>query len=225
MLAKEKKRSVSPFTEKLLRPPGESLRLKIDEIHMSMMDTGLALAIGLVIPAFAAIPSWCKLPAANLVIWMIIAGGGYGLAAGQWIKLKRLRKELRNHRLGFDGERYVAAELDPLVARGYRVFHDFVVNWRPGGDSTDFNIDHVAVGPDGVFAFETKARRKPLDSENGGSKRFKVRFDGKTLHFPGYPTTEPIEQAKRNATTLQDWLSQTTKSGFVVRPIVVIPGW
>lgn len=225
MLAEEKRRSASPFTEKLLRPPGESLRLKIEEIRMSMMDTGMVLAIGLVIPAFAAMPTWNNSWIVRIMNWMVFAGAGYGMAIGQWRKLKRLRNDLRSYQLGFDGERYVAAELDPLIARGYRVFHDFVVNWKPGGDASDFNIDHVAVGPDGVFVFETKARRKPLDSANGGKKQYKVRFDGKTLHFPEYATAEPIEQAKRNAKTLQDWLSQTTIPGLVVRPVVVIPGW
>lgn len=224
MLAEERKRSVSPFPEKLLRPPGESLRLKIDEIRERMMASGMTMALGLVIPACAALPAWSKLPFVNVVIWLFFAAGGYGLAIVQWRKLKQLRKELRCYRLGFDGERYVAAELDLLNYRGYRVFHDFVVNWKPGGDATDFNIDHVAVGPDGVFAFETKARRKPLDSENG-SKQYKVCFDGEILHFPEYSTAEPLEQAKRNAKTLQDWLIKTTKPGLFVTPIVVIPGW
>ena len=115
MFAEEKNRSASPFTEKLLRPPGESLRLKIDEIRMSIMDTGLALAIGLVIPAFAAMPTWNNSWTVNVVIWTVFAGGGYGLAIGQWRKLRRLRKLLRNHRLGFDGERYVAAELESVA--------------------------------------------------------------------------------------------------------------
>ena len=44
MLAAEKAKSRSPFTEKLLRPPGESLRLKIDELHEKLIDTGLALS-------------------------------------------------------------------------------------------------------------------------------------------------------------------------------------
>lgn len=224
MLAEEGRRSVSPFTEKLLRPPGESLRLKIDEIRESMMDTGIALTLGMVIPAFAALPSWSASPAVNVVIWMAFAAGGYGLAIFQWPKLKRLRKELRDYRLGFDGERYVAAELDLLISRGYRVFHDFIVNWKPGGNATDFNIDHVAVGPEGVFVFETKARRKPLDSGNGG-KQYKVSFDGKTLHFPTYSTAEPLEQATRNAKLLLDWLSKTAKPGLFVTPVVVIPGW
>lgn len=105
------------------------------------------------------------------------------------------------------------------------MFHDFVVDWKPGGEATDVNIDHIAVGPDGIFAFETKVRRKPLDQGKGGEKQYKVGFDGKKLHFPGYSTAGPIDQAKSNARTLQDWLNGTVASPVSVRPVVVIPGW
>lgn len=121
MFAEEKARSRSPFKEKLLRPAGESLRLKIEEIRDEFMETGFVLAA-------------C-----------------YGAAFRQWKKLKTLTNDLRNYRLGFDGERYVAEKLGALTELGYRVFHDFICDMKPGGDATDFNFDHIVIGTNGIY--------------------------------------------------------------------------
>ena len=51
---------------------------------------------------------------------------------------------------GERGELVVAEQLEELRATGFRCFHDIV---RDG-----FNIDHVVVGPPGVFVIETKFR-------------------------------------------------------------------
>ena len=222
MLAEEKKRSVSPFTEKLLRPPGESLRLRIDEIRIKMMDKGLVLAITLVIPGLMPILVRTSSIWISGVVWLTVAIVSYVIAFRKWRQIKLLRAELRGYQLGFDGERYVASELNPLCERGYRVFHDFVVDWKPGGETSNFNIDHVVVGPEGVFAIETKTRRKPL-GDNG--KQYKMSFDGKTLHFPGYSTTGSIEQATKNAITLEEWINGSDKGDIKVRPVLAIPGW
>ena len=47
----------------------------------------------------------------------------------------------------------VAGKLDPLREDGYRIFHGF-----PGGPN--WNIDHIAIGPGGLFVIETKVRSK-----------------------------------------------------------------
>jgi hypothetical protein len=50
---------------------------------------------------------------------------------------------------------------------GYQVFHDVQFERR--------NVDHVVVGPKGVFALETKTRRKPFKEKN------RVAFDGEAV--------------------------------------------
>ena len=229
MFKKEKAKSRSPFGEKMLRPAGESLRLKIEEIRDQFMETGMVLAISLVAPSLVMILLHDPTVLSNLIIWFLAAAVGYGLAVVQWRKIRNLREQLRNYNLGFDGERYVAAELNTLIGQGYRVFHDFVVDWKPGGEATNFNIDHIVVGPAGVFAIETKTRRKPLTGKHekiGAKAGYSVTFDGKALHFPGdMGRTDAIDQAKGNAKTLSQWLTGTAKSPVEVRPLVVIPGW
>ena len=66
-------------------------------------------------------------------------------------------EDLTKYPRGYDGERYVAAELDSLESRGFGIFHDFVVDRKPGGEKTNFNID-PSLPDHGAFL---SLRRKP----------------------------------------------------------------
>jgi hypothetical protein len=132
------------------------------------------------------------------------------------LKAFRGFKEAHNIRLGISGEQAVAEALSEAADSGFRAFHDLPAeeNW---------NIDHVAVGTRGVFLIETKARRKR--GGNGGQAAHEVIFDGEALQFPRAKETKPIEQAKRNAAWLSDYLRNETGEPVEVFPLVVLPGW
>ena len=61
-----------------------------------------------------------------------------------------------------------------------KVYHDI-----PGNN---FNIDHVVVGPNGVFAVETEGRSKP--NRGRGQSDATVVYDGRSLTFPDSVKTE-----------------------------------
>jgi len=115
--------------------------------------------------------------------------------------------------MGKEGERVVADMLDPLRKNGYRVFHDI-----PG---LNFNIDHVLIGPGGVFTIETKARTEPMQG------RPTVIYDGNALRIEnGRPFDEPLNQARAQAHWLADLLNDGRRGTlFTVRPVVVFPEW
>ena len=173
LLAEERAQSKAPFATKMLRPAGESLRIKVGEIEQAILDRAIFLIFPVVLPGFIAM----QLPVSSVSGWIIVAitipAASFAFIVPQWKKMRKLRRQLRNYRLGFDGERYVAAELAPLIAKGFRVFHDFQVDFHPGGEATRYNIDHIAVGPTGVFVIETKARRKPTDQNFGPDRPHK----------------------------------------------------
>mgnify|MGYP000447730379 CR=1 FL=1 len=59
---------------------------------------------------------------------------------------------------------FVAEALAPLTVDGCRIFHDV--------PAAAFNLDHVIVGPTGVFALETKTRRAgPAHTADGSGSR------------------------------------------------------
>jgi hypothetical protein len=52
-----------------------------------------------------------------------------------------------------------------------------------------------------------------------------VVFDGKVLKFPAWTTSEPLEQAERQAAWLAKWLTRAVGSAVQVLPVVALPGW
>src|SRR5688572_1213217 len=102
----------------------------------------------------------------TIMVAMALFVAGISVWSGQ--KLFFLARELWDSRLGFTGERVVGEELNQFLASGFRVFHDVPFD--------NFNIDHVLVGPPGVYAVETKARRKPATIK--GLAKAQIYSDG-----------------------------------------------
>jgi hypothetical protein len=80
-------------------------------------------------------------------LWLCIAIVTTVVAA---VWFRRLLPIARRLNRGERGELHVADVLEELRADGYKPIHDII------GDG--FNVDHVLVGPGGVFAIETKYR-------------------------------------------------------------------
>jgi hypothetical protein len=85
------------------------------------------------------------------------------------------------------------------------------------------NVDHVIVAPNGVYAVETKARRKRKAPD--GKWHYELVFDGKSVIFPDGAATEDIQQAKRQADQLRVFLSKAVGERVDVSPILTFPGW
>jgi hypothetical protein len=80
-------------------------------------------------------------------------GGLIGLAAAAvvaWRLRFRPSEQARSWQRGAHGERRTARLLDRLVRDGYVVFHDLVM---PGSLA---NVDHLLIGPSGVFVIDSK---------------------------------------------------------------------
>jgi hypothetical protein len=213
----------APFPEntRLLRGPGESLRRKLTKLDESL-DTLLAagcllpllLSGGTVFLINSIFPSspWLKLMAAALAL---------GLPATYLVKrVLALLDRRRNTALGYFGELAVAEALDPLKATGHRVFHD-VPGDGPAGKS--FNLDHVVIGPAGVFAIETKTRRK--GRARTGFMAHEIIYDGRTLSYPWGEDTFGLDQARRQSEWLAGFLQQQLGRTVPVSALLVFPGW
>jgi hypothetical protein len=81
-------------------------------------------------------------------------GGLVGLmvaALVAWRLRFRPSEQVHTWRRGAAGERRTARLLDRLTRDGYVVFHDFAM---PG--DTSANVDHLVIGPIGVFVIDSK---------------------------------------------------------------------
>ena len=205
-----------PVSEKLLRPAGESARRELERIDERINDALVWIFCAPpVVAAFLLIPNPAVKPASTRVASFIVVGiaaVAFAFLAWQLIRLISLR---RNYRLGYAGERAVAEELNQLMLDGCRVFHD--VPMEPYG-----NIDHVILAPGGIYAVETKARRK---RPAPGKRDHEVVFDGKVLTFPHGTDTKAIEQAKQQADRLRVFLSKAIGEPVKVGAILTFPGW
>lgn len=206
----------------LMRQPGEGLREQLEAIDEQAINE---IVKGLFVPPLVFLApilllNWLKVGNAQVLTVFGLATVGYLVSLGYRIrKLRRLVIERKNYRLGLVGERVVADALEPLKAKGYLVFHDIPVQ----GAQKSFNLDHVVVGPTGLFSIETKARRK-YAAKNGGEDH-KVGFDGTALIWPNGKDEDSVRQAKNSADWLRKHLFQRLDRDIPVTPFLVIPGW
>lgn len=124
----------------------------------------------------------------------------------------RSRKAIHNLRLGIKGEREVGQLLEESRADGYRVFHSILCD--------KFDLDHVLIGPGGVFVIETKTYTKP----KGENK--KVVMNGDHILVGGYePDRNPVQQVEANARMLAEIIKRQTGESVFVQAVILFPDW
>jgi len=203
----------NPLTYQMLRAPGESISQRIDLLSNDI-DLNLTM--------FGIVPLLCysmylstRYIANNQVSPVIFVVISIGFLTYFGVRLKKTFVQRHKEQLGLDCERSVGQELNQLMLDGCRVFHDF--------QADNFNIDHVVIAGNGIFAIETKGRSKP--DRGRGQEDAKVTYDCQTLQFPTWREREPIEQAKRQAAWLSDWLTKAVGEQVPVKPVLALPGW
>jgi Nuclease-related domain len=197
----------SPLKEKPLRLPGQSTDERLDQKWEAFEPYCLAFVFA---GALALLEWWryfMKQPPMPTLYSLLFL-----TAALIFIRKSRIfLAQAKRIKQGRDGERIVAEQLEKLRAHGYRIFHDLVAG--------NFNVDHVLVGPSGVFAVETKTPSK-------GKGRNQIQFDGEKITVNGITLPRnPIIQSKSNAKWLHDMLAGITGKPYWVKPVVVFPSW
>jgi hypothetical protein len=200
--------SQSPLKAKPLRLPGESVDKEIDRW---VNDASIGPFFGAGSFCILAIFEWygflAHAPRQPLVFTGIAVAA---LLYAGW-RFRVIRKQVRQLRLGRDGERAVGQFLERLREDGAQVFHDI-----PG---EGFNLDHVVISTHGIYAVETKTLSKPWP-------KAKVVVEGDSLRVAGEePDRNPIVQVTAAAKWLEKQLQASTGKRFFVRGVVVFPGW
>lgn len=119
-------------------------------------------------------------------------------------KIDTIDKERLNFRKGFMGEAIVGFVLDNLPDE-FRVIHDF---------STPYgNIDHVVVGPTGIFFIDTKNWRGIVTSDGKGE-----------LLWNGNPTKKPeIKNFSRRIMHIKEKLNVLSSLDPYIQGVFVFP--
>jgi hypothetical protein len=118
-----------------------------------------------------------------------------------WIMHKNSSKRLHAYRKGVIGEQSIVELLKNLGDEFYLI-NDIVLQ-KPYG-----NIDHVVLGPNGIFVIETKNYGGTIVC-NGDEwyRRYRGKYGPKD-----YPLPSPSKQAKRNAVQLRAFLINNIKN-------------
>ena len=135
---------------------------------------------------------------------LVLVLGGLAAVAAGWGLRFRPSPEAIAWRRGAAGERRTARLLSPLEQLGWVVLHDLAV---PGSRA---NIDHLAVGPGGIFVVDSKQYRGRLQLDRSGRL-----WHGR---YPLAPTLRVVSfEADQAAQVLPD-------PGVAVVPIVAVHG-
>ncbi len=203
-----------PFeVKKIRRRPGQSAGEKRHAIADSGMDV-ILFSMLLGVTYFG----WTIVQFLNLTfpIWIGIAIFVICVCFAVW-KFFRIRHEVKTWRLGENGEQYVGQLLEKdMRPLGYDVFHDVVIK-KPG---RTFNLDHVLIGPNGVYVVETKAWSKP----EKGVPEIEYK-DGRLYKMGKLIRDDAVREAVSLAREANRLFLDLTGRSYYVKPILVIAGW
>jgi hypothetical protein len=121
-----------------------------------------------------------------------------------WSRLTDEHTPERSWRVGADGEETVGSKLARLSDHGWRVLHSVPVGER------DADIDHVLIGPAGVFTINTKT--------HPGKH---VTVYGKAIYVGG-TRTDYLRNSKHEAQRASRLLSRAVERPVAVKPVLVI---
>lgn len=206
----------NPLVQSALRSPGQSLLARLGELDQKV-DAHLVYLLLTPLLLYASYVSYLYFGRKTISLEgsLIIGLPCIGLTVFFLLRWRRHLEERRNIRIEYEGEVSVGQELNRLMLEGYCVYHDF--------QADDFRIDHIVVGPKGVFGVETKARLRP--TTRGQSIGAIVEYNGRALIYPHGTDINTIKQAERQASWLSNWISSTAGESVIVMAVVALPGW
>lgn len=209
----------SPFRSTPATLPGSSLRRKLVldiftpvVVFMCVISVIAGMIIGIGLAVIGS--QWLGTSLGWLVIGVLIVIEIIILVVFKVVFKPRIEEQIDNLALGIRGEMAVAERLLELRPDGYEIFNDLPFDNRQEDGP---NIDHVIVGPGGIFTIETKVRSK--------GEREEITFDGKQLTIKGFPIAErAIGQTLGNARRIGEILSEVTGRRVVSQPCLVFVG-
>lgn len=130
---------------------------------------------------------------------------GLATAVVLLVQLLRVPQSVQAWRQGAVGEERTARLLAPLTRRGFVVLHDLRV------PRSRANIDHLVIGPTGVYVVDTK------------NYRGRVTLRRRTLWYGSRPLTRTLDSIHWQASRLTAALGQDlVDAGVTIRPVLCL---
>lgn len=136
----------------------------------------------------------------------MVMGGTLGMAMWAWDQPPPF---IERWRMGRDGERWTARELRRLKTDGWSSAHDLASRYG--------NIDHVVVGPAGVFLLNSKHLHGSFAIEEGV-----LACHHEALPFSDYALPKLERQLLGASRGLEDQLRPAVRRRVKVNPVIVL---
>ena len=200
----------SPLLSKPARLPGQSLEEEITRVRDTFLSERLVVPTIVTSIAIYDWVRWYTETPVNPLFTTLFAAAAIIWFFTQFISTLQ---KLTNLKLGRDGERAVGQFLERARKLGYHVFHDI--------QSNSANIDHLLVGPGGVYTVETKTYSKPAKG------RAVINYDvgNEKLSTGGIDISRCLNQAKAQAGEIRALFDEYLSEPVYIQPVVVFPGW
>jgi hypothetical protein len=205
---RKKTKSRLPVEGPLRRLPGQSIR---DERDKLLNDTASDYLLLIAIVWFLAGWEWFRRWKPSPIAPEILTGMALLVTGYCAFRIFRLRREIRNLNQAEKGERRVSELLTQLRRKRYVAFDDLLVDQS--------NIDHVLVGPGGIFAIETKAWGIFGNGCVGVDESGVLRLSNRPA------LKNPLRQAAASAADVAKILKDRMRRDFDVIPVLIFPGW
>ncbi len=197
------------------RGPGQTLRTEIEEVTADILTKTVIIPF-IPLSIYSILVAQCTLSPTrpgNAVIFLYLIGT-VAIIFSLCRDVSTLLNRRNSLRLKEEGERAVGQELSTLTAAGFRIFHDF--------PAPDFKIDHIAVGPQGIFIIETTP---PAKNKKEGQQQSTVHFDDEKLILPGGGVEQPAKEATDKSVWLEKWLEKSTGELHKTTAVIAVLGW
>ncbi|RKX32819.1 MAG: hypothetical protein DRP71_11510 [Verrucomicrobia bacterium] len=175
-----------------------------------------AVAIGSAGGVFLLFADSWVIPAWVLVFLVLGAMAAVGFTS--WFTFQALhfgRKALVS-RQRFLGKRMVHEALNELVTEKYMIIEDMTLDGLP--------LDHVVIGPSGVFLLETQTVMQNRSRFESGDA-FQASFDGRSMMFRRRRINAPLDSVRKKCGKLTEWVFEKVGEEIEIKPILVVPGW
>lgn len=205
----------------LMRDPAHALRRRLEIVNHRIVGASIGLALALFFWAVFYPGTITATPG----FWDTAILMGAGVVALGWFaqELTRFWPERVGLLHAIEAQTRTGISLNLLMRQKYWVFHDVHI----GG----FRINHLVIGPHGVFCVDTVGRRVFGRLGLTGRRpppKAEVVFDGQALRFPGWQESEVLDDAEAQAEWLGPWLASRVGEPVENVPThaaIALPGW
>ena len=165
-----------------------------------------AMGLGVLCGAMFLKYTWIRYVAFLIIIGLLFCSRWWMRRFGRAIE-ENLR-ESRAWRRGYEGERVVGELLESALPDTFHVFNDVHFPGRTA------NVDHIVIGPSGIFVMDTKNWRGNVAWSG----------DGQTLLVNGEPDKKnTVNTVISAALDVREKLRTLTTREFFVKPVLVFP--